>query len=177
MKVLTILLLTFVCANAVANDKLNCLQDAYLDYTNHVSKYWAAKDVEFKKSYPKLYKDFSYLISEQKNHNRMQEITIDHLIEKHPEELNLEGSLYNMVPRYKHYAQEIYRELRTIPEFNQLYLDIESYKKENKMPVFEDLKAASNILEELDSMPSVIKQKDLALKKAEKMVSSLSCGS
>ena len=192
--VINILLLTFVCANAYANDKLNCLRDAYLDYTSQVSKYWDAKDAEFRKSYPKIYKDFMYLITEQKDHNRMQEITVEYLIKKHPDlltgersyhgarkhpdELNLDGSLYNMVPRYKHYEQKIYRELRAIPEFTQLYIDIESYKKENKMPVFEDLKAASNIIfENLDGIPSVIAQKNLALKKAEKMVSSLSCGS
>ena len=178
MKIINILLFTFVCASASANDKLNCLRDAYLDYTNQVSIYWNAKDAEFKKSHPKLYKKFSYLITEQKDHNRMQEITVEYLIKKHPDELNLDGSLYNMVPRYKHYEQKIYRELRSIPEFTQLYIDIESYKKENKMPVFEDLKAASNIIfENLDGIPSVIAQKNLALKKAEKMVSSLSCGS
>ncbi len=177
MKLLNIILFTFVCTNAYANDKLNCLRSAYLDYSNHVSKYWSVKEGEFKNTYPKLHKEFAYLITEQMNHNRMQEITIGHLIKKHPEELNLEGNLYNMVPRYKHYAQEIYRELRTIPEFNQLYLDIESFKKENKMPEFEDLKAASNILEELDNLPSVIKQKELAIKKSQKMATSLSCGS
>lgn len=177
MKTLSIILFAFACTNAYANDKLNCLRDAYLDYTNHVSKYWSVKDAEFKRTHPRLHKDFSYLITEQQNHNRMQEITIDYLIKNHPEELKLEGSLYNMVPRYKYYGEKIYRELRTIPEFNQLYFEIESYKKENKMPVFEDLKSASNIVEELDRVPSVIEQKNLALEKAQKMVSRLSCGS
>ncbi len=177
MKILSIILFAFVCTNAYANDKLNCLRASYLDYTSHVTKYWSAKEQAFKRTHPKLHAQFSYLITEQINHNKMQEITIDYIIENHPKELNLKGSLYNMVPRYKHYAQEIYRELRTITEFDQLYFETESYKKENKMPVYEDLKAASKVLDELDSEPSVIEQKNLALRNSQRMVSSLSCGS
>ena len=72
------------------------------------------KDSEFKKLYPALYEDFSYLNIEQVKNNRMQEITINHLITNHPEELNRDGNLYNLVPRYKYYAQEIYRELSSV---------------------------------------------------------------
>jgi hypothetical protein len=159
------------------NEDLNCLRSNYLDYTQKVHSYWVLKDSEFKKSNPDLHKDFSYLNTEQVNYNRMQEITINHLITTHPDELKFDGNLYNLVPRYKHYAQEIYRELRSEPEFNQLYLDIESYKKENKMPSYERLKTSSSALKKIDALPIVKAAMNEALKQSEIMISALPCGS
>lgn len=178
MKTISIICMLLIGLNAYAKDeKLSCLRDAYLDYTKKVSTYWDLKGSEFKKISPELYKDFSHLITEQKNHNRMQEITVEYLIEAHPEELNLSGNVYNLVPRYKHYAQKIYRELRTRPEFNQLYLGIESYKKENMMPSYEKLKMASEIVAKTDDIPAVKEAMSIAIKKSEVMISSLACGS
>jgi hypothetical protein len=82
-----------------------------------------------------------------------------------------------MVPRYKHYEQDIYRELRKNAEFNQLYLDIESYKKENKMPNFKKFKKATAALAELDKKENVIASMNEAIDKSKVMVSSLGCGS
>lgn len=157
---------------------IDCLHYEYLTYTQETNRYWAIKNTEFQKRYPDLHEDFSYLVKEQIGHNRMQEIAVDYLVKSYPQELKLDGSLYNMVPRYKHYEQKIYRELRGIPEFNQLYLQIESYKKENKMPEYNRLKRASEIVwTELDKLPDVKDAKDAAFKQANKMVSSISCDS
>ena len=172
--------LVFIAAiNAYAGSPdINCLRKEYLTFTNKTDRYWTIKDAEFKKHYPELYKDFSYLIKEQIDHNRMQEITMDYLVKVYPEALKLDGSLYNMVPRYKHYEEKIYRELRDIAEFNQLYLEIESYKKENRMPEYNGLKRASEIIwTELDKLPVVREAKDSAIKQAEKMVSTIPCNS
>ena len=86
------------------------------------------------------------------------------------------GSLFSMVPRYKNYAQAIYRELRTIPEFTKLYQEIESYKKENRMPDFDRLKKASDIvMMELESLPSVSAAAMKAKDKAGTMIKNLKC--
>lgn len=175
---LAIVLLTFsVCSLAITPEH-ECLRKEYLDYTKKVSQYWSAKNSEFEKRYPDLHQEFSYLANEQIAHNRMQEITIEHLLKFHPEEFKMGGSLFSMVPRYKHYAQSIYRELRLIPEFTGLYLEIESYRKENRMPNFERLTKASDIMSiELENIPSVESAAQRAKDQAGRMVKNLECGS
>lgn len=164
-------------AQAEAPDS-QCLHKAYLKYTQAVEYYWKVKDAEFNKRHPELHNEFSYLIKEQLNHNRMQEITAAYLLQSHPEEFKLQGSLFRMVPRYKHYGEAIYRELRANPEFTRLAQENESYKKENRMPDYDKLKRASeSVMRDLDKLPAVIAAKDLALQQANKMVSSLSCTS
>lgn len=171
-----ILIFTFAFNAYADSPDINCLHKEYLIYTQKTDRYWKTKDTEFKKSHPELYKEFSYLIKEQRNHNRMQEITADYLVYSHPEELKIDGSLFNLVPRYKHYKQKIYRELRAIPEFTRLYLEIESYKKENMMPDYIKLTRASEIVwTELDKIRVVLEAKNSALKQANKMVYSINC--
>ncbi len=178
MKSLFPLIFLIFLNNTIADDlDYDCLREKYLDYTKSVNEYWLTKDSVFKRLYPDLHKEFSYLNFEQIKHNRMQEITIDHLIALHRDELKMDGSLYNMVPRYKHYAQEIYRELRGNSEFNLLYLDIESYKKENKMPDYNRLKKASEVLVELDENKQVKGAMKEAVEKSQKMVGGLGCRS
>lgn len=178
MKSLHSLIFLFLFDNAIADTRnYDCLREQYLDYTKSVNEYWMTKDSVFEALYPDMHGEFSYLNLEQVKHNRMQEITIDHLIDHHPDELKSDGSLYNMVPRYKHYSQEIYRELRGNSEFNQLYLDIESYKKENRMPDYNRLKKASEILGDLDQNERVKNAMKVAVEKSQKMVARLECGS
>lgn len=178
MKLATALLLLVFISNAYADDaKLNCLLKEYLEYTKLVSTYWDLMDGHFRETEPELYDEFSYLITEQKNNYRALEITIRHLIKNHPEELKLEGNIYNLVSRYRYYGQEIYRELRAIPEFDRIYWENESFKKENKMPDYERLKLASDFVLGID-LPNQLKEiKDIANKKSQAMVSSLPCNS
>ncbi|MCP5005674.1 MAG: hypothetical protein GY941_17325 [Planctomycetes bacterium] len=178
MKLASVFFLLFFVSSAYAEDaKLVCLQKEYLRYTNLRSTYWNLMDAHFKKTNPDLHAEFSYLVSEQKNHIRAREITIIHLVKNHPEELDFEGSLYNLVPKYKYYAQPIYRELRAIPEFSKIYWENESYKKENKMPDYERLKKASAVVLGEGTTNQLRDAKEQAIKKSQAIVATLPCNS
>ena len=170
------LVLTVISSHAESIN-ISCLKDEYLKYTDLVDKYWSEKGNEFKAENQDLYQEFAYLITEQKNNNRTQEITIEYLVVNHPEELKTEGALYNLVPRYSHYAQPIYRELRKNKEFSKIYFDNESFKKENKMPDFNRLQKASKFIMGNTSADSVKKAMELATKKSQTAISSLPCNS
>ena len=173
------LVLFFVSSAQAVNQNYSCLLKTYLDYTSAAKDYWELRDSEFKKLHPELQKGFYYLNQEQVNYIRMKEITIDYVIKFHPTELKLSdgNSLYNLVPRYTQYQQEIYRELRKIPEFNQLYKDNESYKHNNMMPDYERLKMASTVLKEIDNISLVDEAMSKATSKSQTPISSLACGS
>lgn len=178
MKIVFAISLVLVALNSHADSQKNdCLKYEYLKYTGLVSEYWDLKGSEFKSENKNLYQEFSYLITEQKNNNRAQEITIDFLIKNHPEELKTDGSLYNLVPRYSHYAQPIYRELRKNKEFTKIYFENESFKKENKMPDFNRLQEASKFVMGNSESINVKKAMDLAIGKSQEAVASLPCDS
>jgi len=170
------LVLVAISSHAVTKE-IECLKSEYLKYTDLVSKYWDIKGDQFKAENPDLYQEFSYLITEQKNSNRAQEITVELLVESHPEELNTDGSLYNLVPRYSHYAQPIYRKLRKNKEFTKIYFDNESFKKETKMPDFNRLQEASKFVMGGTDAINVKEAMDLAMGKSQESVASLPCGS
>jgi len=69
------LVLTVISSHAESIN-ISCLKDEYLKYTDLVDKYWSEKGNEFKAENQDLYQEFAYLITEQKNNNRTQEITI-----------------------------------------------------------------------------------------------------
>ena len=176
MKTLCTLFLILLAGNVQANsDRLECLRDNYLSYTKKVQDYWLLKDKEFEKENADLYKEFSYLNREQMHHNRMQEITVELLVRKYPDELKLNGNIFNMVPRYKYYRQPIYRELRSISEFDKLYKEVESFKKENKMPDFERLSVAVEMLKKIDEKSNITSAMNEAQISANRSISSLGC--
>ena len=171
------LMLFSAVANAMEEKEKQCIRGAFVEWSKYFVLYWEQIGVEMKKSDPEIYSEFQYLIQEQKNNNRLAQITLDYLLDSHPEELKLNEKLYRAVPRYLNYHQKIHRELRNINEFDRLFLENQNYSHNIKNPNYDRLTEASELIAKIKSHPSVTSQSKEALKKGDILVSEINCGS
>jgi hypothetical protein len=164
-------------ANAMEDNEKRCLRNAFDDWSEAFILYWEQIGIELKKANPDIYSEFQYLIQEQKNNNRLAQITLDYLLDNHPEELRLSGKVHGLAPGYLNYHQKIHRELRNISEFDRLFLENQSYSHNIKNPDFNRLENVSQLMADIRSTPSVTLLSKEVLKKGDVLISELNCGS
>ncbi len=146
-----------------------------MEYSITFDRYWDQIEMEMKKANPALYAEFGYLIAEQKNYNKMKQITLEYLLRNKPDELKRDGKLHRLVPMYLNYQQAIHRELREISEYNTLFLENESYAHNVKNPDYERLQAASQLLSDIKNLPDVVSIAVSAQSKGDVGISELEC--
>ena len=175
--ILLITLLIFsTVTNAMGEKEKQCIRGAFTEWSKYFVLYWEQIGVEMKKLDPEIYSEFEYLIQEQKNNNRLSQITLDYFLDSRPEELKFSEKVYRAVPRYLNYQQEIHRKLRNIKEFDRLFLENQNYSHNIKNPNYDRLKKASQLIADIKSHPSVTSLSREVLKKGEVLVSELNCG-
>ena len=177
MKTVYLLFVLAFSVNAGAGEKnnYNCLKNVHDIYASKFIEYWDTIDREFRLQDPNLHRDFNYFIAEQKNSMRMSQITLDYLLKYKPVELRMQGTVDNFVPIYFQYHQEIFRELRTIIEYNKLYLENRSYEHNGKMPNYADYEMASALIKKIEETDPVKAKGKLVMKMAQQPVVSVDC--
>lgn len=166
-----------ISANIGASEKSNydCLKKAHDIYADRFIEYWESIDREFRLKAPNLHRNFDYLAEEQKNSMRMSQITLDFLLRNKPQKLRMQGMVSNFVPVYHQYQQETFRELRSIVEYNKLYLENRSYEHNEKMPNHAELRKASTLIRKIKESDPVNTKGDLVLEMAQQPIVSVDC--
>lgn len=153
-----ILIVFTMQASAKEGKKLECIKSAHNEYISSYQEYWDLIGVELKTRSPKLYREFHYLIVEQKNSARLNQITLDHLINKHVYELRMDGVVYNVAPVYSIYQNRIFRELMELDEFSKLFRENRGYENVEIMPNYQRFQEVTLLISTIKDV-SVIKAK------------------
>ncbi|MES9901275.1 MAG: hypothetical protein ABW168_01170 [Sedimenticola sp.] len=179
MKPVLIIILCAISIHALADNRPSndCIELAHVDYSKAFNEYWNLIDKEFESRSPKLYPEFSYLIKEQLNSSKMHEIKLSYFLKYHPDKLDLDKEIFRVMPSAANYSNEYFREIRKIPEYDQLYLENYSYRHNIKMPNYEKLQTVSQLLSDIKSKASILAFQHVIMKKASKPVMELDCDS
>lgn len=178
-KTILSILLFVLPSLVVANDRPSnaCIASYHASYSKSFAEYWNMIDKEFKNRNPKLYEEFSYLIAEQLNNSKMNEIKLSYFLKNHPDEIDINKNIFRMMPSAANYTSKHFRELRKNPKFNRLYLENYSYRHNVKMPNFEKLQAVSQLLAEIKLQDNIQTYQRDVEKNASKPVMELDCNS
>ena len=153
-----ILLTLAIQASAEDSDNWRCIKSVHNEYVSSFQEYWDLIGTEFETRNPTLYQEFKYLIIEQKNSVEMNQITLDYLINKHRNELRMDGAVYNVAPSYRNHQNQIFRELMELDKFRELFRANRGYEHVEKMPDFQHLQKASLMIKSIKDM-TIIKTK------------------
>jgi hypothetical protein len=175
--VLVVLLLCSTVASAMDQEEKQCIRQAFGEWSEAFVHYWDEVGREMKRTNPDVYSEFHFLIQEQKNHNRLSQITLEYLLDNHPEDLRLTAKIYGVVPLYLNYHQKKLEDLRKISEFDRLFLKNQSYLENEKNTSQDRLKAARQVIEDIRNMPRIKSIANEVLKKGDVLVSELKCES
>ena len=145
-------------ASAEDSENWGCIKSVHKEYVSSFQEYWDLIGTELEKRDPALYQDFFYIIVEQKNSVEMNQITFDHLIKKHRNELRKDGVVYNVAPVYKDYQSQIFRELIELDKYSELFRANREYEHVEKMPNFQHLQKVTLLINSIKDM-SIIKTK------------------
>ena len=171
-----VLLCTFaVPVNAEDSENWACIKSVHKKYVSSFQEYWDLIGTELEKRDPTLYQDFSYIISEQKNNVKMNQITLDHLIKKHRNELRMDGVVYNIAPVYRDYQKQIFRELMEIDEYRELFRTNREFEHVEKMPNFQHLQKVTLLINSVKNMSAIETKGEETLAIGQQAIIGLQC--
>ena len=171
-----VILLTFaVPVNAEDSENWTCIKSVHEEYVSSFQEYWDVIGKELEKRDPALYQEFFYIISEQKNNVKMNQITLDHLIKKHRNELRMDGVVYNVAPVYRNYQKQIFRELMEIDEYREMFRANRGFEHVEKMPNFQHLQKVMLLIDSIKDMSTIETKGEETLAIGQQAIIGLQC--
>ena len=171
-----VILFTYaVPVNAEDGGNWTCINSVHEKYVSSFQEYWDLIGTELEKRDSTLYQEFSYIISEQKNNVKMNQITLDHLIKKHRSELRMDGVVYNIAPAYRNYQEQIFRELMEIGEYRDLFRANRGFEHVEKMPNFQHLQEVTLLISSIKNMSTIEAKGEETLTIGEQAIIGLQC--